>query len=245
MPVSQSVSWLRFQRPLIKPYVRFSRIRLSEFPLFLRRARDRQGVPSAIGTVPIRRTPCAWDIACIPARAASRLALRCSLSWSSRTISSGVLGLSFDIQSPPVLPSISSVEQPEALRSAGVTPFHRYYRPLRLLPRPGPFSVVSLAKRPEVMRFGCGPPPLRGRSPELRSRSVPTCRPDDPAAAPCRLRLLHGMRCQPSSDAQGLGLRIHIYRGSYGFTWLLRRGVTARRFATATPCGAGGLTRRT
>ena len=110
-------------------------------------------------------------------------------------------------------------------------------------PTPAPARTVfgcALAKRPEVMRFGCGPPPLRGRSPELRPRSVSTCRPDAPAAAPCRLRPLLGVWCQPSSDAQRLGLRSKIYRGSYGFT-----GVTARRFATATPCEAGGLTRRT
>ena len=116
-------------------------------------------------------------------------------------------------------------------------------------PTPAPARTVfgcALAKRPEVMRFGCESPPLRGRSPELRSRSVPRGRqsrpgrPDDPAAAPCRLRLLYGLGYQPSSDAQRLGLRSKIYRGSYGFT-----GVTARRFATATPCVAGGLTRRT
>ena len=57
MPVSQSVSWLRFQRPLIKPYVRFSRIRLSEFPLFLRRARYRVEVRREIGIRHLRAPP--------------------------------------------------------------------------------------------------------------------------------------------------------------------------------------------
>jgi len=62
-----------------------------------------------------------------------------------------------------------------------------------------------------------------------RGRQSRPGRPDDPAAAPCRLRLLSGLGYQPSSDAQGLGPRIDTSRGSYGFT-----GVTARRFAADT-----------
>ena len=77
------------------------------------------------------------------------------------------------------LSSVSDAEQPGFLRSTGITPLHRYYEPLRLLPRPTTVFGFGL------MRSGCGPlPPHRDRSPELRSHSLTTCRPDYPAAAP-------------------------------------------------------------
>ena len=128
------------------------------------------------------------------------MALRCSLSGSSRTICSGVLSWPFGIQSPPVLPSISSVEQrgakaTEALRSAGIAPLRRYYRPLRLLPRPGPFSVVpwrsdrrscgSVASRPrsEAGLPSCAHVLSRGDGKAVRA--VPTTPPQPHAVCAC------------------------------------------------------------
>jgi len=105
-----------------------------------------------------------------------------------------------------------------------------------LSPPPTP-ALAPAAFGCVLMRLGCGPPPHQGRSPELRSHSVPTCRPADPAAVPCRLRLLYGLGCQPLSSVKRLGLRIEVSRGSHGFTV-----VTARRFATVPSSRTDGLT---
>jgi hypothetical protein len=69
-----------------------------------------------------------------------------------------------------------------------------------LSPPPTP-ALASTVFGFVLMRLGCGTPPHQGRSPELHSHSLPTCRPADPAAAPCRLRLLFGLGYLPSSES--------------------------------------------
>jgi len=118
-----------------------------------------------------------------PRRWRSRLALRCSLSWSSRTFSSGVLGPRFRMTIASVLPSISSMEQPGSLRSTGVTPLPRYCEPLRLLPWPQPFSVVSLCGRvTDRLRTKAGLPSCAR---VLSRRAVPPTPPQPHADCAC------------------------------------------------------------
>ena len=167
--------------------------------------------------------------------------------------------MSCDIQSSPVclqtgrcLPSISSEEQSGSLRSAdlprqGQTAFtpllrlarerRRYYEPLRLPPRPADVFGVWPSDSTES---ACAPVagshlPHPGRSRELRSPSLATCRPDDPAAAPgprapvawprdCRLRPVH------KGSTRGL-ICLEARMGSRGLekSAVLRPAVSRRR----------------
>ena len=111
---------VRFPSPLIKPDVRISRIRLSDW--FLRG----HTADSGHERIPCPMPPWHRDTAC---------------SESSR--SHAVL----DRLAPSHQPSLSSTSTPEVrvLPSTGITRLQRYYDPVRLPRRPMPFRIVEAA----------------------------------------------------------------------------------------------------
>ena len=113
----------------------------------------------------------------------------------------GVLAVRLDNHA--ALSSVSDAEQPGSLRSTGVTPLHRYYEPLRLLPRPMTVFGFSL------MRSGCG---AATPAPRQVSRVALTFCHDVPSRRPRRSPRTAHACCfvrgfPPSPILQRLGLR--------------------------------------
>jgi len=148
-----------------------------------------------------------WDITSIPARVsgASRLALRCSFSWSFRTLSSDVLRLPCDIQSPLLLLAINK------LPTTRVPSLHgRYPASTLLWTPPTPRTARSGFGGLPLMRIGCGSRPRAARGlpscARLRSRRAVPTTPPQAHGLPAACCLDHSGGWQPSPDAQGLGL---------------------------------------
>ena len=125
----------------------------------------------------------------------------------------------------------SGAEQPGVLRSTGVTPLPRYYGPLRLLTRP--MGGFGFRLPPPQLRADT--PPHRIRSPELRSPSVPTCRPDDPVAAPGPHMPVAWSRGGSLRDVHKRSAREETVSRLIWVHWCYGLPVRTAAFATACP----------
>jgi hypothetical protein len=114
------VCTIRFPSPLIKPDVRISRIRLSDW------LHRKHSAGSDMSVFPVLTRPWRYDRVCSDGSRFQTVLVRLS---------------------PIHQPSPSSTNAPEvrALSSAGVTRLRRYYDPVRLPRRPMPFGTVEAA----------------------------------------------------------------------------------------------------
>ena len=122
---------VRFPSPLIKPDLRFSRIRLSDWLHRGQSARFRRSIVS---------------------RPPLRLGVTVQLARKASGITRCFTGLR---QITPTLAFFTSTPEVRVLPSTGVTRPRRYYDPVRLPHRPAPCSTVEAATPAK-----CGSPPI-------------------------------------------------------------------------------------
>jgi hypothetical protein len=127
VPVPQSVPWLRFLSPLIKPDVRNYRIRLSDW--LHRKAHNAQ---------------LSMQMPCDSTQVVTVFAQRYS-SLQCRLISMVLIG----IRQSPILGFFKSAPEVRVLCSAGIAQHLRSYDPVRL--PPGPPSETTLRTLPSPM----------------------------------------------------------------------------------------------